>query len=129
MVNILSHVIDGLKGVADGDVTLFDIFQLVFNLLWGVIFQFIKWFFSQTKDFFIVLVCKDHIPYLYIDGNLVAHGEASLYSPHPSVLTDSSCPKNLRFIGKKTDIHLFPQALTEGEIAGLYRQEYAALHH
>lgn len=83
----------------------------------------------ETKDFFIVLVCKDRIPYLYINGNLVAHGEASLYSPHPSVLTDSSCPKNLRLIGKKTDIHLFPQALTEGEIAGLYRQEYAALHH
>ena len=55
MVNILSHVIDGLKGIADGDVTLFDIFQLVFNLLWGVIFQFIKWFFSQTKDFFITV--------------------------------------------------------------------------
>ena len=55
IVNVISSIIDGIQGVIDGDITLFDIFKLIFNTLSGSIYLFLQWFFSQSKDLFINL--------------------------------------------------------------------------
>lgn len=91
--------------------------------------QVLEYRHTEKKDFFVTLVCRDRIPILYINGLEVMQGETSTFSPHPAMLTDKDCPTFLRFIGKHTDIHFFKRALGEKEIAGLYNQEYQALHY
>ena len=55
LVNVISRIVDAVKGVIDGDITLFDVFKLVFDTISGAIFLFMKWFFTQAKDFFVTI--------------------------------------------------------------------------
>lgn len=55
MIEYLSGVIDAIKGVSDGDITLSDLLMFVYNVLFKVIFAFIKNIFGQSKEFFINL--------------------------------------------------------------------------
>ncbi len=84
---------------------------------------------NEKEDFFITLVCRNGIPCLYVNGGLVATGEQSVYSPHPAFEATAACPASLKFIGKSTAFHYFPQALTNAEIRGLFETEYEKLHH
>lgn len=84
---------------------------------------------NEKEDFFITLVCRNGVPTLYINGGLAAKGEQSAYSPHPAFESTATCPASLKFIGKSTAFHYFPQALTNAEVRGLFETEYEELHH
>ena len=55
MINYISGIIDSIKALKDGDVTLSDALMLVYNVLFKVVFAFIKNIFGQSKEFFINL--------------------------------------------------------------------------
>lgn len=83
---------------------------------------------NEDKDFFLSIVCRNNTPILYINGKAVSTGTPSNYSPHPALNTESLCPASMKFIGKTTMLHYFPQALSSEEIQGLYSYEYSELH-
>lgn len=83
---------------------------------------------NEDKDFFLSIVCRDNTPILYINGKAVSTGTPSNYAPHPALNTESQCPASMKFIGKTTMFHYFPQALSSEEIQGLYSYEYSELH-
>ena len=55
MIEYLSGVIDSIKALKDGDVTLSDALMLVYNVLFKAVFAFIRNIFGQSKEFFINL--------------------------------------------------------------------------
>lgn len=55
MIGYIVDAISSIRHVIDGDVTLSDLFSLVYNVFFKAILLFIKDFFSKSKDFFIEL--------------------------------------------------------------------------
>jgi len=55
MIEYISGIIDAIQGIKDDDVTISDLLMFVYNVLFKVIFAFIKHIFSQSRDFFISL--------------------------------------------------------------------------
>lgn len=85
---------------------------------------------NEKRDFFLTLTCsRSGVPSLYINGALVQTGAPSPYSPHPALNGAAACPASMKFIGKTAELHFFTRALAADEIMGLYKKEYALLHH
>lgn len=53
MINYFSGVVDAIQSVIDGDISISDLLLIAYNILFKVIFAFIKSIFSQSKDLFI----------------------------------------------------------------------------
>ena len=53
MVDYLSGVVDAIQAVRDGDITLNDLLLFVYNVLFKIIFAFIKSIFGRSKDLFV----------------------------------------------------------------------------
>lgn len=82
----------------------------------------------EEQDFFIAFTCQNSTPALYVNGELASTGVQSDYRPHPAFEGMPQCPDTAKFSGKYTWLHYFCNVLTNSDISGLYRTEYAQLH-